>query len=257
MKLRSLICVSAVAAASAAFATPIESGNVFARLKVTSDVNNSIIAIPFAGCGEDTAEIYVTNLVMTAGLDKGDTLMYKNGESWYAWEIDDNGDWVAINSGTRGGVTVTPHANEFKVACGGACWLLRSNPGAYYLYGQVTNVLQSVTVAGAASANAVAYTLIAKPSESSALNLRTWHPSGVTAGDTLLVPSATAAGGRTEYRSNGEAWCTLSTVENGTEIFGNTTYTTSWSPLSSDVVINAGCGFMYGRKGTTGFTLNW
>ena len=46
MKLRSLICVSAVAAASAALA--LDGANTFARLKVNSNFKDSIIAIPLA-----------------------------------------------------------------------------------------------------------------------------------------------------------------------------------------------------------------
>ena len=261
MKLRSLICISAIAAVSAAFA--LNGGNTFARLKVDSgSITNSIIAIPFAGCGESTAEIYVTNLVMTAGLANGDTLMYKDGSGWHAWEIQGAsagtaGHWVGVSTSSKTTQTLATPAEEFKVACGKACWLMRSTPGAYYLYGQVTNVMQSVTVLGAASADKVAYTLVAKPSESTALNLRTWHPTGINAGDTLLVPDVAAVGGRKEYRSNGSAWCTLTTVYKGKDIFGEDKYTTTLSALSDDVLIDPGCGFMFGRKGTAELTLNW
>ena len=181
MKLRSLICVSAVAAASAAFA--LESGNTFARLKVDcGSITNSIIAIPFAGCGETNAEIYVTNLVMTTGLSSDDTLMYNDGTSWYAWEIK-NGAWSPVVAGDKNGVTIAA-PNAYKMDCGRACWLIRSSTSnPIYLYGQVNETLPtSVTVAGAASADKFAYTLIAKPSESSALDLNTWHPANAATG---------------------------------------------------------------------------
>ena len=267
MKLRSLICISAIAAVSAAFA--LNGGNTFARLKVDSgSITNSIIAIPFAGCGESTAEIYVTNLVMTAGLANGDTLMYKDGSGWHAWEIQGAsagtaGHWVGVSTSSKTTQTLATPAEEFKVACGKACWLMRSTPGAYYLYGQVTNALSSsVTVAGVASESndQVAYTLVGYPTESAALNLKTWHPSGINAGDTLLIPDAAATGGRREYRSNGSAWCKITTKSNGLDIFGNPKYTTSLTPVSSlegDALIAPGCGFMFGRKGQSELTLNW
>ena len=262
MKLRSLICVSAVAAASAALA--LDSGNVFARLKVTSDVENSIIAIPFAGCGESTAEIYVTNLVMTAGLATGDTLMYNNGTAWYAWEIQD-GQWVAVAAGTKNGVTVAA-PQDFKMASGGACWLMRNTAASCYLYGQVNETKpSSVTVAGAASDNAVAYTIIAKPDEAAALDLNTWKDKGMGNGDTLLVPvpDATSATGQKTYKYDGtaKAWAqmTTSTVEvtNPRTKQKSTVTQTSWTPITSSVTIPAGQGVMYGRKGTSSATLQW
>ena len=268
MKLRSLICVSAIAATAASFA--IDGGNTFARLKVTSDVKDSIIAIPFAGCGESTAEIYVTNLVMTAGLANGDTLMYNNGTAWYAWEIqgasgNTAGHWVGVSTSSKTTQTLAAPAEEFKVACGKACWLLRSTTGAYYLYGQVTNVLQGVRVAGAASANAVAYTIIAKPSESTPLDLNDWKGAakGIGDGDTLLVSDASKATGQVTYKysTTAGAWtqATLTTTEvtnprtKQTSLVTNTT----WTAISSSVTIPAGKGFMYGRKGTSYADLAW
>ena len=266
MKLRSLICVSAVAAVSAAFA--LDGGNTFARLKVASDVKDSIIAIPFAGCGESTAEIYVTNLVMTTGLANGDTLMYNNGSAWYAWEIQGAsggtaGHWVGVSTSSKTTQTLATPAEEFKVACGKACWLLRSTTGSYYLYGQVTNVLQGVTVAGATSGNAVAYTIIAKPSESTPLDLNTWKgaATGIGNGDMLLVPDSSKATGQVTYKYNGSAWTaatlTTTSVTNArTKVVSEVTNTT-WTAITSSVTIPAGKGFMYGRKNTEGATLAW
>ena len=67
MKLRSIICVAAVAAVASASA--LTSMNTFARLPVTGNTfQNALIAIPLAGCGETDSAIYVTNLVMTSNL---------------------------------------------------------------------------------------------------------------------------------------------------------------------------------------------
>ena len=261
MKLRSLICVSAVAAASAAFA--LDGGNTFARLKVTSDLANSIIAIPLAGCGESEAKIYVTNLVMTTGLSTGDTLMYNDGTDWYAWEIKD-GAWSPVAAGTKNGVTVAA-PNAYKMDCGRACWLIRSSTSnSIYLYGQVNETLPtSVDVAGAA--DKFAYTLIAKPSESSALDLNTWHPANAATGDLLLVPVSTNlnAMGQVTYRYNATtpAWETVrqttTSVTNARTKAVSVVTNSTWTAISTSTTIPAGKGVMYGRKGTSGATLAW
>ena len=260
MKLRSLICVSAVATASAAFA--LDGGNTFARLRVdTGSITNSIIAIPFAGCGESAAEIYVTNLVMTTNLSAGDTLMYNNGTAWYAWEIQ-GGAWAPLAAGTKNGVTIAA-PQDFKMLCGKACWLIRqSSSNPVYLYGQVTNVLRSVYVAGATGENAYGYTIIAKPSESSALDLNTWKGAGtgIGNGDTLLVPTASGTGQIT-YKYNGTAWtaATTTATQKKNPRTGEMTWVTNttWTAISTSTTIPAGKGVMYGRKGAEGTTLEW
>ena len=260
MKLRSLICVSAVAAASAAFA--LDGGNTFARLKVTSDLSNSIIAIPLAGCGETDAKIYVTNLVMTTGLSTDDTLMYNDGTDWYAWEIK-GGAWSPVAAGSKNGVTVVA-PNACKMDCGRACWLIRSNTSnPIYLYGQVKSEQPSVTVAGASAADKYAYTIIAKPSESSALDLNTWHPANAATGDLLLVPNSANAMGQVTYRYNATtpAWETVSqgttSVTNARTKKVSVVTNSTWTAISASTTIPAGKGVMYGRKGTSGATLAW
>ena len=264
MKLRSIICVSAAVAAMSASAV-LESGNTFARLKVNSALNNEIIAIPFAGCGATDAKIYVTNLVMTAGLANGDTLMYKDGDDWYAWEIS-AGNWIPLTIATQTSLKITPAAGSTRLDCGKACWLIRSNPGACYLYGQVNDTMPtSVEVAGATSGNAVAYTIIAKPLETNAVDLLNWHPSQAATGDTLLVPVATNinAMGQVTYKYDATipAWtkATQEVTEKTSPRTGEKIWVTNttWTAISESTTIPAGKGFMYGRKGAEGATLAW
>ena len=163
MKLRSLICVSAAMAAIAASATTtLSAGNQFARLEVNTPFTSSIIALPLRGCGESSAQIYVTNLVMTANLENGDTLLWKNDlGNWFAWEIETvggNKQWKALRTtdvanGKKEGVNITNPANETAIPCGEACWLIRSTPSnKVYLYGQVnTGSLPTATVYGPGS----------------------------------------------------------------------------------------------------------
>jgi len=266
MKLRSIICAFAVAAAMVASATTTVTGaNTFARLPVTSSYTNSIIAIPLSGCGEATEQIYVTNLVQTTNLTPGDTLMYKNGENWNAWELDSSYKWQEMTvSQPKGGVTPTPLASGTQLACGKACWLYRSNPNAtIYLYGQTNAVRPGVTVA-AGTSSAITYTIVGYPNEAVALDLATWHPSGVAAGDLVVVPASGTTGQKT-YKSNGSAWTTktVDPVTPVTEVKNpftkQTTYVTNFvdTAVSSGTTIPAGCGFMYGRKATSALPLAW
>lgn len=262
MKLHSIICASAVAAAMAASATTVTGANTFARLPVTSDFANSIIAIPLSGCGEATEQIYVTNLVQTTGLSDGDTLMYKDGANWYAWEIN-GGNWraLATTETTVGGITFTPAANATALDCGKACWLYRSSHSApVYLYGQVNSTRPGVTVA-AGTSSAITYTIVGYPNEAAALDLATWHPTGAVAGDLVVVP-ATGATGQKTYKYNGSAW-TTKTVDSVTSVTNpftkQTTEVTNFvdSAVSAGTTIPAGCGFMYGRKATSTLDLAW
>ena len=261
MKLRSLICVSAVMAAIAASAdTTVAGGNTFARLPVTSPFANSIIAIPFSGCGETSTHIYVTNLVQTTGLTQGDTLMYKNGANWYAWRIDASGNWQELTTSTEaGGISFTPVAGATALDCGKACWLYRSNSsGTVYLYGQKNSSLPGVTVA-AGTASAITYTIVGYPNEAAALDLSSWSKTGMAEGDVVIVPDSNGTGQKT-YRYNGSAWTkatdTTSTVK--TPRGEKTVTTTSWTTVAAgQATIAPGCGFMYGRKAQSELPLTW
>ena len=260
MKLRSIICASAVAAAMAASATTVTGANTFARLPVTSNFANSIIAIPLSGCGESGTQIYVTNLVQTTNLSNGDTLMYKDGSNWYAWEIS-GGNWraLATTETTVGGITFTPAANATALACGKACWLYRSNPSAtVYLYGQTNGVLPGVTVA-AGTSSAITYTIVGYPNEAAALDLANWAKTGMAEGDLVIVPDSNGTGQKT-YRFNGTAWTKAveSTQTVTTPRGSKTVTTTSWQAVEAgQATIPAGCGFMYGRKDTSELALAW
>lgn len=263
MKLRSMICASAVAATMVASATTVTGANTFARLPVTSSYTNSIIAIPLSGCGEATEQIYVTNLVQTTNLTPGDTLMYKNGENWNAWELDSSYKWQEMTvSQPKGGVTPTPLASGTQLACGKACWLYRSNPNAtVYLYGQTNAVRPGVRVA-AGTTKTITYTIVGYPNEAAPLDLATWHPTGVEAGDLIVVPASGATGQKT-YTSNGSAWTTKTVSGEPTAVTNPFTHTTTYitnfvdTAVSAGTTIPAGCGFMYGRKATSTLDLAW
>lgn len=260
MKLRSIICVSAVAAAASASA--LTSTNTFARLPVAGNTyQNALIAIPFAGCGESDAAIYVTNLVMTANLKSGDKLLYKDGSTYYAWQLtEDGGAWQKMATSTDFGTQVTPSADSVTLPCGKGCWLVRSEAtitadSTFYLYGQVNSESLSTTV-GASSGGNVTYAIIGRPFETGALDLYSWEPDGVAVGDTVTVPDSTSATGQKTYTYKSGNW-TTQTSTTTTNKRGKTVYTVTDVAVSEGTTIPAGVAFMYGRYGTTDLTITW
>ena len=259
MKLRSIICVSAVVAAATASA--LTTTNTFARLPVTANYTNTIIALPFSGCGMAEGSIYVTNLVMTANLENGDTLLYKNSSGdWFAWEIagaPGNAHWTSIASGTKGGVSVSPHPANFTLPCGEACWLNRNTPSnKFYLYGQVNAAKTDVSVP-AGTSSAVTYTIIGCPYEAGPFNVKSINGSS---GDTVILMANNKAGS-VKYTYTNNAWRVWSkTAEASGSPFasGYTPATYDWVvPDDAAATVPAGCGFMYGRKATSPLTINW
>ena len=259
MKLRSIIFGSAVAVAATASA--LTTTNTFARLPVTANYASTIIALPFSGCGMAEGSIYVTNLVMTTNLEKGDTLLYKDGSSWKAWEIDASGKWVGVTTSTAGGVSVTPPASEVALACGTACWLNRQTPSnTFYLYGQVNAAKTPVTVA-AGTGTKPTYTIVGCPYEAGDFNVK-----GITGaeGDTVVLMSNAEGNkaGRVEYTYTNTAWRVYkeTTPASGSSPFapGYTPAVSDWVEVSaSEATVPAGCGFMYGRKKNETLTINW
>jgi len=262
MKLRSIICASAAAAAIAAGATVVESSTTFARVAVDSNFAASLISIPLNGCGnaDENPAIYVTNLVMTTNLAEGDTLLWKHSGNWYAWDIDNEGKWRSISTSGKTGQTLSTLANETAIPCGEACWLYRATPSnKIYLYGQVNKQKRSVQVA-AGGANGPSYTIVGCPVETN-FYLAGWAPSGIQNGDSILLPADNEKG-TIEYRYNSgwkKSYQQVETVINPRTGASSEVTNTTWTAIgASEVVIPGGCGFMYGRaKGKTAYELTW
>ena len=248
MKLRSIICVSAMAAVASASAT-LTSNNTFARLPITGNTyENALIAIPFAGCGETNAEIYVTNLVMTANLKSGDKLLYKDGSTYYAWQLTaDGGSWQKMATSTDFGTEVTPSADQTALPCGKGCWLVRSPAtitadSTIYLFGQVNEGSLTTTVPASSDG-----TIICRPYETGAIDLYSWKPTGVAAGDTT---------GKKTYTYKNGNW-TVQTTTTSVNKRGKTVSTVTDTPVTLGTTIPVGVAFMYGRYGNTDLTITW
>ena len=256
MKLRSIICVSAIAAAASASA--LNSVNTFARLPVTSTYENTLIAIPFAGCGEADAVIYVTNLVMTANLKSGDKLLYKDGSAYYAWQLaTDGGPWQKMATSTDFGTSVTPSAEQTTLPCGKGCWLVRSAATIsadpkIYLFGQVNTGSLTTTIPASSDG-----TIVCRPYETGAIDLFTWKPTGVAAGDTVSVPDSTNPTGKKTYTYKNDNWTVQTTTTKPGRRPGMTTVEVTDTPVTSGTTIPAGVAFMYGRYGDSDLTITW
>ena len=261
MKLRSIICVVAVAAVASASA--LTSRNTFARLPVTGNTfQNALIAIPLAGCGETDSAIYVTNLVMTSNLKTGDKLLYRNGGVFYAWTLaSDGGAWQECNISSTSGNSMSPSASQTLLGCGNGCWLVRSAEtisadSTVYLFGQV-NEDTIVTTNAAGTASAVAYSVISRPFETGSVDLSSWTGLTPADGDTVTVPDSVSATGQKTYTyRDGKGWTKQVSV--ATSGGRKTSYTvTDTALVANEVVIPAGVGFLYGRKATTDLVITW
>lgn len=265
MKLRSIICVSAIAAVASASA--LTSTNTFARLPVTSSFTNTIVSIPLAGCGASDATIYVTNLVMTSNLKAGDKLFFKDGSSLYAWYIaSDGGAWQPYAESSKyGGQTFSPTANTTTLDCGKACWLVREratfgSDDNIYLFGQLNDGRPDVTLS--VGSDAVTYLPVGCPSVAADLDLSTAWASNAAAGDTVQIPDSTSAIGYKEYTYDNGHWCkaiaktkTITTPKGTKTVADGYEYT---ALTANEIVVPAGTGFMYGRKTSAGaLTLSW
>ena len=253
MKPRSIICASVLAMGVTASA--LTTTNTFARLPVESPYASTIIALPFSGCGMAEGSIYVTNLVMTANLEAGDTLLYYNGTKWDAWEIV-GGNWSSIATSTKvNGVNVTPPASEVAIACGKACWLNRKTPSnKFYLYGQVNAAKTDVEVA-AGTGSTPTYTIVGCPYEAGTFDIKNIVGEE---GDTILL-MATNAAGKVEYTYKDHAWRKYVQTAPASGAFPQFTPANyGWEALgASDGLVPAGCGFMYGRKADSSLTITW
>ena len=104
MKVRSVLCALAAAAAATVFADV--TSNVCGLLKITSDLKNTIIGVPWVEVGTTPdADIKVAKLVKTDNLTAGDMLYYYNAGTWNAWTLGADG-WGPNTTGTVDGKTV-------------------------------------------------------------------------------------------------------------------------------------------------------
>lgn len=163
MKIRSVLCALAAAAAATVFADV--TSNVCGLLKITSDLNNTIIGVPWVEVGTG-ADVKVAKLVKTDNLTPGDMLYYYQNGTWNAWTLGAQG-WEPNPTVNVDGITFAAPQEVQGVARGKALILKRKDnvtePFYFYLYGQFASDAAAAQTITAGTASAPSYTLLASP----------------------------------------------------------------------------------------------
>lgn len=241
--------------------------NTLGVLKLSANLVDTIIAVPWTDCSADSipVSILATNMVRVANLEAGDTLLvYDVNEAKYnAWTVTEEGDvkvWSAEKMYSDkdpkpiDGLLTTASS---QVQCGKAFWLHRVDMDTradknVYLCGQMYTNDVNVTV-GEGS------TLIANPFPVDlALNGGAFSTSdgeicvnqdNYTAGDAIVIPNDSDAPMMVYY--DGSSWYTKGKM--------------IYNPIShgfdggkdTDITIPAGIGFWYVRRGDGAITFRF
>ena len=247
MKLKAFVAAGLVVSASCAMAV-VTSGNTLCRIQVDSSSTETILAVPLIEIGGSDQAITITNLVTTTGLSENDTLMYNDGENWYSWHVNENGNWEAVNT-TVGGKTTTAATNA-QFARGRGVWLVRGNASKnnpIFLYGQCDAGTTTTAFTSGTKAQPK-YTLMGNPKEAAfAPNSKTW--TRCVKGDKIAYADATGKAATFTYRpeiGEGGSWCEAQFDANGDM---------TW--VATSKTIPAGQGFWYVSVGGTGGTVEW
>lgn len=134
--------------------TPIEviTSNKVGVVKATQPTEIAVIAVPWKQFLSDDEHISVSNLVKTANLTPGDKLYIYQGEKYDVWVLDEAKSWqqatsVSSENGAEVIVPPTGSSSDHTVTQGIGVFLERQNSAVpYYLYGQVDEAAEGVTV---------------------------------------------------------------------------------------------------------------
>lgn len=147
MKLKSLVTVAAVVTSGVVLAR-VDSTTTLCQIELANGVKDPVVALPLIEVHSGTNAINPSACVLTNGLHTGDYLYAIVGGNRKAWRFNETHGWETVNV-TVGNITI-PAAGNDKLERGSAVWLHRqgANKGNVYIYGQITNIAQSVTISG-------------------------------------------------------------------------------------------------------------
>lgn len=250
MKTKTVFAASLLLAGAAfAAATTVDSSYVLGVMPLQVSGKEVIINIPWIESGKLDNAVAVSNLVKTAGLAVGDSLLWYDTSSrgYQGWHIEsDNGinRWVASTTVNMSGESKTVSAGSVELRRGQALILSRSSndPTTIYIIGQDgTGVETSTVTISAGTTSNPSYTLFAPPSVSGqGVNDMTWNISDASsvANDYILLSDGSQLRWRkATSESASYSWIKYSYGENGA-------LTKDTSPS-----IPAGTGAWYVSKG--------
>ena len=152
MKLRSIVCVGAIALAGAALATDVLTDTkTLGWMRVDSTLPITAVGVPWTDVGDPTANVKVADLVKTDNLTAGDNLYVYNNGNWTFYTLSD-GAWVAGTTANSSITATAGNPSEATIARGQALYLERQNPttpGYFYVYGAVGSEIATSTLTGA------------------------------------------------------------------------------------------------------------
>lgn len=249
--MKKLVVFASALVAGMVMASSVSSTQTFGVLKITSNLQQTVISVPWVAAGTGSA-VKVKDFVKTTGLNDG-TLLYKYDDGTFKAWILNNGAWEGLT-------VVTDENDEFggkKVSKGGddtlsqqdAIIIVRqagNTSGDIYLYGQYSDA-SDLTYTIDRSKGAALVSPV--NTSGAAINLNsgvTWDSKNPPKqGD--LIKLHTTGGSAPTYRYDGTR--TKDTKYWGRKVNGE------WE----EAVVQPGMGFWYtpvDDSGTTTFTLN-
>lgn len=183
--MKRILGVAVLVAAGAAFATEVDSGNVFGFVPVTGATGLKAVAVPVAGYGA-SADIAVAEILQTTGLAANDKLYTLGADGKYSeYTLNSDKAWVASRKVTvgAGGMTAaqgTPAA-EATLKRGQAFWLDTAATKVYLMGQAATDDVEITPTTG--------WQMIGNPSMTAPLKISTL--TGYSTGDFLAVGEKT------------------------------------------------------------------
>ena len=237
MKLRSIMCVGAVATAMAAFATDaLTDSKTLGWMRVDSDLAVTAVGVPWTDVGNPANNVKVADLVKTDNLTAGDNLYVYNNGTWTFYTLS-GGAWVAGTTANSSITATAGNPSEATIARGQALYLERQNPTSpayFYVYGAVGSALASTSYSGANKY------LVASP-KAAAFTVTSSKISGASNKDVIQVPLAGGTSRIYQYFSSQNKWrC------NG-----------KWQDAAGYEDIPLGTGFWYLASSPSEITFTW
>ena len=252
------------AVAAAVEVETLNGSNLLGLVRITSDAEYLPIAVACGAVGRGDAEPSADALVLTAGLEPGDSLyVYDRANAQYrVFDLvrnEDGDEWRGRNvvhvSDGQAEQAAGAAAGDTPLAVGYGVWLHR--PGAatranrtVLVVGQVLTSKVTVELAAAPDGKAFGQTLFGVPATAAGdfrLNGVDWAAAGAAKGDEIRVPQAD--GTLTTIRFDGKKWTRrYYTIVNGIKRLKTDT----------DPTLTAGTAAWYARKAGGGaMSVTW